>query len=327
MQWKIAIIYKMNWNTFHRAIVIVWSIPIWFWPRHRCNRGGSDFGVSTTKFRPRTSFEFQAFQKGQTRWWITNQVWNSNRWSRFWFSREFLFPKFTFSRFFHQFSQHNQNFNFFRCLFVLFVRFFFIKKYHQTVDKAQYLTLLANLRVITSNQAFLIQGNQQEMLASDNLDLRSFLEMFLFEMPDRKNNSEKVDQAIDEMFLQKKIVSRKLRAIRDIQKEYNAEADERRQKVEAEMDKHLLEIVYHKRHTEHLGQKIGAGDQVETPNVTKNELIERLQNWVKKFILIMTCAVIWFLVFVSHRMRKWWTTAFWAASLPKSAEASLLSLR
>lgn len=75
-----------------------------------------------------------------------------------------------------------------------------------------------------------MEGNSQEILASSNLDLRPFLEMYLLEKPNRDGNYEQANKSIEELFLRKKIVDRTLEILNIFRKEYSMGRDN---KVEA----------------------------------------------------------------------------------------------
>lgn len=78
-----------------------------------------------------------------------------------------------------------------------------------------------------------MEGNSQEILASSNLDLRPFLEMYLLGKPNRDGNYERANESIEELFLQKKIVDRTVQTLNKFRNEYSMEVVERDHKAEA----------------------------------------------------------------------------------------------
>lgn len=103
----------------------------------------------------------------------------------------------------------------------------------QDVDQEQYFKELADHKIFASNQVFLMKGNSQEVLASDALDLRPFLEMYLFDKPHSDPNYDRTDERVQTLFAQKKEMKLILNEIEKNRENYELESIDKKNSFKA----------------------------------------------------------------------------------------------
>lgn len=98
---------------------------------------------------------------------------------------------------------------------------------------------MADLEIFASNQVFLMKGNSQEVLASDALDLRPFLEMYLLHKPHLDPNYDRTDELVQTLFEQKKEENQNLGQIKKNRKNYELESTDQQNAFKAVRKRYL----------------------------------------------------------------------------------------
>lgn len=100
----------------------------------------------------------------------------------------------------------------------------------QQVDRKIYLERLAELKVFAATQAFLFGGCFKNTLATDQIDLRSFLEAYLMEKPHRVNDYDEIDLKFEGFAGQMNLLKKKKRFLNTIKKLYEEKVNARNEK-------------------------------------------------------------------------------------------------
>lgn len=86
---------------------------------------------------------------------------------------------------------------------------------------------MAELKVFASTQTFLFKNDYQDVMATNNIDLRRFLEMHLMHKPDLADDYDAVDQNLNMLKEEKETVKGMSKILGLIQKDFVAEAKQR----------------------------------------------------------------------------------------------------
>lgn len=101
------------------------------------------------------------------------------------------------------------------------------------VDQNQYFERLAELKIFASTQTFLLGIGCKDTLATNNMDLRRFLEMHLMHKPNQTNNYDEVQTTLEKLYEQKKTFKQMLLALNKNGKAFKTFSEERSKKAEA----------------------------------------------------------------------------------------------
>lgn len=116
------------------------------------------------------------------------------------------------------------------CCIIMFCKRMFFRQI-QDVDQERYFKELSDLKIFASK--FLMKGNSQEVLASNALDLRPFLEMYLLDKPHPDPNYDRADERVQTLFEQKKEERQVLSEIKNIRENYKLESIDQKNAFEA----------------------------------------------------------------------------------------------
>lgn len=97
----------------------------------------------------------------------------------------------------------------------------------------QYFERLAELQIFAATKTFLLGNDPQDSMASNNIDLRPFMEMHLMNEPDLATDYDEVDRCLDMLNEKKKTFVGMSNILRKIQANFKAETGDLENKNQA----------------------------------------------------------------------------------------------
>ncbi|XP_031618145.1 uncharacterized protein LOC116337606 [Contarinia nasturtii] len=154
-------------------------------------------------------------------------------------------------------------------------------------EQKEYFDKLAQLNVFALNGIFLFGGGAKNILATNNLDLRSFLEMHLLHK-DRCDDYEDVNLNIEQCARHVAQLKETANIIKKTQDSYQSLTEERKQQKQAEQDFCFWKLYAHSEEKMGLEKNVenisGYVDDGDGDFQRRLDIIEEIENWEFKVI-------------------------------------------